>query len=256
MTEALRTHRAATIVLTREPDDNAPLAQRLSGEGLNVVEYPCIATRLLPWDPTMLPPGLTLQDFAALAFASRRGVLAVPPEAVALAVSARLAAVGKATAALIARRFGRVPDVVATTQDAEGLAAELLPLLPARARVLLFRGDRTTGLFQAAVRDAGMELVEFQVYCNETPRLEPLELPGMQSSPPVETVVVLSSPSIVERFFAVNPALLEVVHVVAFGATTARRATELGCPRVRCASSPATESVAEAVFFVLSEVVP
>lgn len=246
-------HAFSTVILTRELDDNRELARRLSGMGLNVVEYPCIETCLLPFESSMLPRGRSMEDFDAVVFTSRRGVLAVAPEVVASAGRARLAAVGNATATAIRERFRRKPDVTSQVQTAEGLAEELLAILKSGARVLLFRGDRSVGTLQETLRSKGMEVLEVEVYRNVTPHMVPLEdhLPRPQFAGPV--VAVLSSPSVAERFFEVNPGLVDCALVAAFGPTTLARVRQLGCQRARCAPSPDTESVTQCVVELLSE---
>jgi len=161
--------------------------------------------------------------------------------------------VGNATAAAIRERFLRKPDVTAQVQTANGLAAELIAMLNSRARVLLFRGDRSVGTLQHALRSAGMEVLEVEVYRNVVPRMVPLKhrLLGPQSTGQV--VAVLSSPSVADRFFEVNPELVDSALVAAFGPTTLQRVRQIGCRHARCAASPDTESVAQCIVELLSE---
>ena len=267
------------VILTREPEDNAALASLLAARGLRVVQYPCIVTRVLGFHPSQLPAGLALSDFDVLAFTSRRGVVAVPPDVVAQARRARIAAVGPATAAAIAQSFSRPADVISTARSAAALAEELLRSLSPGARVLLFRGDLSVGSLQETLLSSGISVVEAVVYRNEAPELHPVELdlalpaperlvsPSCQGlrAPDTEpaivdhrpspiAVVVLSSPSIAERFFAANPDLVATVHPVAFGKTTADRIRDLGCPRVWCPVTQDAAAVSTCIVNLLSEV--
>ncbi len=245
----------ALVVLTREPEDNAPLSRRLSEVGLTVVEYPCLTTKTLPWEPSMLPVGVMIQDVQLVAFTSRRSVRSLTPEVVASLSKCRLAAVGAATARAVLERFGRGPDVVSESRSADGLADELIPTLHPQDRVLLFRGDLSVGVLQDRLRATGMEVIEAVVYRNEEPKLEPLALPPVPEGFPSRTLlVVLASPSIADRFFGLNPSFLDCAWAVAFGKTTAARLREIGCRLVRVTVNQEPESVAQCVFSILTEV--
>jgi len=208
-----------------------------------VIEYPCIATEMLPWDGGPLPGNRTLSDFAAIAFASRRAVLGMARAADAiLAISPQtlIAAVGDATAAEVRKTLGREPDLVASSSTGESMGQELAKLLPKGALVLAPSGDHTTGNFQAALAEAGMEVVPLLVYRNVAPALSPLEVVG-------PFIVVLSSPSTAERFFAANPDKRDAATVVVMGPTTAKRVREMGISRVVVPVKPDPDAIADCI---------
>ncbi|RJO63855.1 MAG: hypothetical protein C4523_19340, partial [Myxococcales bacterium] len=122
--------RTPTVVLTRQPEDNAPLRALLEARGLGVIEAPCVAAATIEppeAETRRLPP---LGALAAAAFASRRGVegffawLAAHPERDA-GRPALIGAVGPATAKALAAR-GWPADVVAEPATGEALARALV----------------------------------------------------------------------------------------------------------------------------------
>ena len=53
----------STVILTREPADNRPLLDRLNESGIPVIEYPCILTRMIPYEKSASIDGYELSDF-------------------------------------------------------------------------------------------------------------------------------------------------------------------------------------------------
>jgi uroporphyrinogen-III synthase len=234
-------------VLTRESQDNAVLASDLSAAGLPVVEAPCLATQIVPWDGTLPGTGHTLRDFAFLVFTSRRSVAACAtalPHIVASSI--RLAAVGQATARSIEETFGRRPDLVSATPTGEALARDLAGLLRSPARVLLVRGDKSMGTFQGTLTGAGIGLVEIVAYRNVPPPVPPVVGPE-------PLLVVFASPSAVDRFLDANPGVASRMAAVAIGPTTAARLGEAGVARVRVAPGYDTASLLGTIETMISE---
>jgi len=237
-----------TVVLTREPADNAALAAHLDGLDVQILDYPCIASRLHPYHAGSLCCGRALEEFAALAFSSKRGVQGMAEGAPRIAESRQLlAAVGNRTAKEMEELFGRPADVVANTQTGAGLAEELSAVLSPGAAVLYVSGAQTTGQFEKGMEENGYTVCKLLVYENIQPRLEPLE--GLQG----RIVGVFASPSAVQRFFLVNRRLKSRVHGVAIGPTTARVLASYGLPVTVAAASPAPEDLVTAIRRCLRE---
>lgn len=234
--------RPVKVVLTRESEDNRPLAALLEADGLEVVDYPCIAVRPLE------PPAPVIRalgrggEYRAVVFTSRRGVT-VLFGSLGGAGGIRLddalvAAVGRKTAESLASLGVRV-DLVATEQTGESLAAGLLARLKAGDRVLAVRGDLTTGRVREMLEAGGVAVAEAVVYENVKPGLTPLEADA-------DYVVVCASPSAVERFLEVNPHL-RTSRFVAIGPVTGRRMKELGIEGMVVARAPDDTSMREGV---------
>lgn len=202
-----------TVILTREPPDNQALASALLARGIEVVEYPCLATRVMPPDPGSLRPA---SQYRALAFTSRHAVVAC---AALLgewsAAGLLLGAVGQGTAAALAVAAGRQADLVADPPTGECLGCLLADRLTPGDRVLHLRGTRTTGSMEGPLLAAGILVEEAVVYESVTPSLQPLQWSGHGGA-----VAFFASPSAAEAFLRANPALaLEAC--VAIGSTTA-----------------------------------
>jgi uroporphyrinogen-III synthase len=241
MKGAAASGRPVRVVLTRESEDNRPLEALLEADGLEVVDYPCIAVRLLE-PPASVIRALGGGEFSALVFTSRRGVAALLG-ALGRAGGIRLdeplvAAVGKATAESLAALGVRV-DLVAPEQTGESLARSLLQHLKPGDRVLAVRGDLTTGTVRQMLEAGGMIVEEAVVYENAVPDLAPLPADARY-------VVVCASPSAAERFVEANPHLRESPFV-AIGPVTARRMRELGIESPVVAGAPDPASMRDGV---------
>jgi uroporphyrinogen-III synthase len=230
------------VILTREVADNAALAQALSKRGLNVVEVPCLATRVRSVQLSGVG-GFGVEHFAAIAFTSRRAVDAVAQDASSLqAYGGLLAAVGQGTGEAIARQLRREPEIVSNEGTGESLAALLAVQLPAGAPILHLRGDKTTGTLQRGLSAAGFPLHEEVVYENFAPPIQRLE--GV----PEGTLAVFASPSAARRFFAANEHLLTLVIPVAIGPTTQAALQSLGTRTPALAPRPNVEALLECIF--------
>ena len=144
------------VVLTREQEDDHPLARELARRGVPVLEIPCMATRYLA--PAELP-----SDVAAVAFTSRRGVrglLRLPQgrQFILGNLHPFLCAVGPATAAALAEA-GLAADIVADPPNGEALARALVGRLRRGARIVLARGNLRAGGMEEALEMAGYRLL-------------------------------------------------------------------------------------------------
>ncbi len=237
-----------TVILTREPADNAALAESLAPYDVEIVDYPCISSRLHPYVEGTLCCGRALEDFAAIAFSSKRGVQGISGAARRIAGTRQfLAAVGNRTATEVEAVFGRPADVVANAQTGAGLAEELSAVLSPGAAVLYVSGAQTTGQFEKGMENNGYEVCKLVVYENVQPQLEPLV--GLQG----RVIGVFASPSAAQRFFLVNRRLRSRMHGVAIGPTTARVLASYDLPVTLAAASPAVEDLLTAVLRCLHD---
>jgi uroporphyrinogen-III synthase len=228
------------VVLTREDEDNRALAALLEARGVPWVSYPCLRTHFVPRSAWDCNPG----EYGVLAFTSRRGVrgLHAGLEGV-LPGEPLLAAVGRGTCRALEELFGRAADVIAHPPTGAGLAETLIPRLGPGDRVLLVRGDRTSGTFQEALRRAGHHLDELIVYEQLAPRLEPLS-----ERRPV--ILVLASPSAARRFLELHRGRLAMAACVAIGPTTAAAVEALGAGPVLVAEEPTNDALVRRVIEV------
>lgn len=233
------------VVLTREAGDNDALADALTSLGIETIEYPCIATKMLPYDGESLISGRALEEFGAVIFSSRRGVAGMAKAGERLGRGrALLCAVGPATASALEKLSGRPADLVSANGTGAVLAEELVRHLAAGAVVLHVRGSQTTGNIPRILASAGIEVHELTVYENRSPDLKPLDLDGI-------SVAVFASPSAARRFFEVNPSALDRITAVAIGPTTAKALRELGVATIKVASRPDVTALVKCVADVL-----
>lgn len=235
----------ALVILTQEAADNARLAALLSGPGLRAISYPCIETKLLPWDGQALPDGQRLEDFAVLAFTSRRGVQGAEGLRERInAAGIAIACVGTATAQEAAERLGLPCRITGREQNAASLALAIAGAFETPARLLHLRGNRGSGEFAGLLRERGWEVCEVVVY--ENMPLSPAPLPAGHYS-----AAVFASPSAAEQFAGANPGLLEQLDCVAIGAVTGQRLRSLGAKQVTEAAQPGPRAVADTVLALL-----
>jgi len=184
----------ARIVVTRPAGQEAPLAERLTGLGHDVMHVPLIAIEPLSDDPI----DVSGYDWVVLTSANaarelRRRMIGVP---------SRVAAIGEATASA----FGTV-DVVAAVSTQEGLLAAL-PERPGRVLFAAAAGARS--LLPDALE---AEVVALYRTSEVTP-----------SEPVVGDLVVLASPSAARALARSTTA----IPVVSIGPETTRAAREHG----------------------------
>ena len=216
------------VVLTREREDNAPLAAALNARGVPVVEVPCLETRFV--SPETWPP---VGD--AVIFTSRRGVEGFtrqPGARAFLQQHALVAAVGPTTAAAL-EGAGVHVAVVADPPRGEVLARTLLdpsaPRLRPGSVVTVVRGNLRASGLDEALGAAGVVLHSLVVYENVEPPVPAL-------APREVAAVMVASPSAGRRLLAANPWLREATFL-AVGATTRESLIGHGVTRVRDAGA-------------------
>ncbi|MDP2345220.1 MAG: uroporphyrinogen-III synthase [Deltaproteobacteria bacterium] len=218
-----------TVIVARDdaPDDDVSLA--LLGAGARVVPLRLMRMEAIPF---VLPAG----PFDVTAFASRNAVDAFP-----LAVSGRIAAVGKVTAARLQER-GVVVDVVGDA-GGQALACLLIAQGIAGQRVLLPRTEGGNDDLKTELEQAGAVVVVVDVT-----RSVPIEVDvgAVWASTAAPRALVLTSPKRVHALSHHGPIPADVV-VVAIGATTAEALQEAGRRADVVAARPDPEALLEAL---------
>lgn len=217
-----------TVVVTRGAGESDALGDRLRALGAAVRELPSIACAP-PASWGALDEALrALEGFDWVVFASGNGVertldrmasLGIPPAALG---ARRLAAVGPATAARLARQV-RAPDFVPAEAKGEALAAQLAPHLRG-ARVLLPRAAEGRPELPEGLVAAGAILTAPDAYRTIPAPPETLRpLAGWVARGEVDAVA-FASPSAVKAVVAALPdgaGALRGILLAAIGPTTA-----------------------------------
>jgi uroporphyrinogen-III synthase len=209
------------VVLTREPEDNLPLARALSGRGVAVREIACVRTRYL------LAP-LPLEPVSAVAFASRRAVrgfvlAGLHEQLLGGAAPPLVAAVGEGTRAELDAAGIRVA-LVAEPPTGHALAEALRGRLAPGQRVLVPRGTLGGGGLEPGLRALGVPSLPLVVYANEPPPPDPI-------APFPVVAVFVAAPSAAQRLLERAPWLRDHPFL-AIGPTTAAALVALGIERI------------------------
>ena len=220
------------VAVTRGKGGDDPLAARLRALGAEVLEAPAVATAPpASWAP--LDAALAeLEAFDWIAFASATAVEAAlgrlealgrpPPPA-----RVRLAAVGRATAAALARRL-RPPDLVPPDATGEALAAALAPGVRG-LRVLVPRAAEGRPELVDGLAAAGAEVVAAPAYRTVPAPPEALAPLGEALRRGELDAVAFASPSAVRAVVgALGAAALSRCALAAIGPTTAAALRDAG----------------------------
>jgi len=216
------------IILTREPEDNAPLRDVLERRGAEVIEIPSIAA--FPLEPANAEEVLSIWNkINWTAFTSRKAVkffaewisargLGFPP-------ASMFAAVGRGTAQALLTAGARA-DLVPGTEDGFHLGKELSSA--SRAATVLFpQAASASGSAQDILRNAGWKVVEMKLY--ETRAVKPAS-EAMAEMKKGAALIFFASPSAVSSFFssASSLSIPEGVGILPIGKTTFEKAFDLG----------------------------
>ena len=207
-----------TVVLTREPADNAELASRLRARGVLVVELPCVRAAPLADARELAAELAALVEDDWLVVTSRHGADAVARCHVPRSL---IAAIGDATAARL-----RAHGLAVAFQPSEPSGAALARELPRPTRVvLLARSDRALPDLPALLRDRGAGVREVVAYRTvvgahgDVAQVRAL----LDANGPV--AVVFHSPSAVEGMVgAIDASLVARAAIQVAGQTTLRAA--------------------------------
>ena len=181
-----------TVVLTREPEDNADVAARLQDRVARIVELPCVRTE--PNDDTSALAGAiaTLSEEDCIVVTSRHGADAI---ARCGSTGAAVAAIGDATAERL-RTHGFRVAFQPSVPSGVALAREL-PYR--RGVVLLARSDRALPDLPAVLRERGFTVREVAAYRTiAEARGDVAGVRAMLAAPRGNMAVMFHSPSAVE----------------------------------------------------------
>ena len=244
------------IILTRSPPDNAELALRLRARGLSVLEWPALATRILPPRDGAGSVAEHVSRAEVIVLTSRRGIEAAeeslelpdgpgslgglgrPCRLADAFAGRRVACIGPATAASAEAR-GLTPSWTASGSGSAELAALLARACPAGTRALLLRSAAADDSLPRALTDAGLVVEDLRLYA-------PIEMDRPATEPIPVAAVVCASPSAARQLLAWHPWIADAAFV-AIGATTARALAELGVARVHVARGSDPSALEEAV---------
>jgi uroporphyrinogen III methyltransferase/synthase len=226
------------IVITRAPEQTGELASALESLGAHVFLLPTVSFAP-PQNCAELDAALgRLTDFDWILFTSqnavrffcRRWTATGREPAAPEFLGGRVAAVGAATAKVLAAEGMRV-DYVAHTQTGESLAEELRDSVAGK-EVLLPRSDRVDDRLPSALREAGARVTEVVAY--RTLRPEKLDHEILTSVRHCEIdAIVFASPSAFHNLAVLVPstelaALSNRIQFATIGSTTTRALREAG----------------------------
>ena len=205
-----RTHVA---ILTRRPEDNAPLADRLRAEGALVIELPCVRVQPLEDLRALAAAIRALSADDWLVVTSRAGADAV---ARAARPSCRVAAVGRVTASRLAQH-----GIDVSFQPRIPSGAALGRELPLARVALLARSDRALADLPTALRARGFEVREVMAY-RTIARAEgdAQAVRAALADSARDVRVFVASPSAVQAFVAAVGPLAERATFVVLGVVT------------------------------------
>ena len=220
------------VVVTRAEERDGPLSSELRSLGLSVLVW--AAVRVLPTDTTHLDQALSHADsFDWIVFSSRHGVAAVTARLSSPPRHVRVAAVGRATAAVL-KRHGWPVDLLAAEPGAAGLVAAFAASGCAPgARILHPASSRVLPALASGLAQLGAKVTTVEAY--RTVSGTALDLEDCRSWIAREAVgaVTFASPSAVTELESALgkedfARLLGTAPAVAIGPTTARALTERG----------------------------
>lgn len=162
----------------------------------------------------------------------------------------RIAAIGPATAEALRRR-GIEPALVADDRRAEGLAAELAPLLPSGARVLLPQPPDARPVLASELTRAGAEVEAVIAYAKRLPAAAPARARELFGDRGLLGWVTFTSPSIAHAFAGLFgeswPARRPTLRAASIGPVTSDALRTLGVDPAAEAEAPGDAELVAAV---------
>ncbi len=237
------------VVITRARHQAGELASAFARAGAEVEFLPLIEVTA-PDDPAALErTAREAGGYDWLVFTSANAVEAFLPRLrEPLGEGVEVAAVGPATARAV-RRHGAEPRLVASRSDAEGLAAEMAPLVSRGQRALVPRADDARPALVAGLRALGMEVTAVEAYAKRLPPGTE-ERAGELFDGREIGWVTFTSPRIVRHFAELFGARWDErrreVRALSIGPVTTRELRRRGVERVWEASRPSSEEMVAA----------
>ena len=210
-----------TVVLTREPPDNADLASRLRDRAAEIVEFPCVRTEALT-DMRELAAALAeLHEDDWLVVTSRHGADAV---ARCGPTRASVAAIGDSTAERL-RGHGLRVAFQPSASSGTALARELASC---SGVVLLARSDRALPDLPRVLRERGFAVREVVAYLTVVEvRGDIAHVRALLADPRGGVAVLFHSPSAVEGMLgAIEAPLVARASIHVLGRATLRAARD------------------------------
>jgi uroporphyrinogen-III synthase len=227
-----------TVVTTREmPGD---LDRRLAALGAHVVQVPMIEVVDLEVEPVNGP-----LDWVVVT--SRHGASCLVDLLTVDNGRPSLAAVGVASARVLAEVMGRDVDLVPEHQTGEDLAAELLTRVSPGYRALVALGDLASRTVIDSLVAAGVEVEERTVYSTRRRRPGAEQLTAASGA----DAVLLASGSAATAWADAGP--IDAGAVVAIGPTTAEAARSAGLEVTAIAEDHSIDGLVDAVVALLSQ---
>lgn len=210
-----------TVILTREPADNAELASRLRERAVAIVELPCVRVEPLADTRELARALAELGENDWLVVTSRHGADAA---ARCGAVRASIAAIGDATAERLRAHGYGIAFQSSAPPSGAALARELPPR---RGAVLLARSDRALPDLPAILRERGFAVREVVAYRTVAEARGDVTRVRALLASQESVAVLLHSPSAVHGLLgAIEPSLVARASIHAFGRATLRAARE------------------------------
>lgn len=223
------------VVVTRQMSGSSELCDALEAAGALALNFPTIEIlRVYP-----APQVGAEHDWIIYTSAE-----AVAQDAALRTRCGRIAAIGPATAAALARE-GVTAALVAPGDGSESLLAALGPQLAVAARVLLVTGRDGRTLLRDSLRTRGVELEEAAVYERTLPASDPRILEDLWRQGGLHAVICSSNAALANlmRLLGTGPrglALLDAVQLVVASERAVRLARELGIVRAPLVANDAS----------------
>ena len=233
------------ILLTRTREDCAEWAAEIESLGAVPVVFPCIRCEDVTTSVLRAQLAREVPRAQWMVFTSKRGVAAFarlcPPHLLPLG-RINVAAVGPVTAAEARARLGRI-DLVGTGGTAAALAAELIPRLARKNRVLIAVAENAGRVLEDAVESSGHACMRTELYrTSPLPRLQH----RLAASELGARNVFLASPSAVTGFC--NQVRLDTtLDIFTIGPSTTRAARAAGLDVTGEAPQPGLPGLMEAL---------
>jgi len=238
------------VVITRAAHQAEGLTAAFRAAGFSVEHLPLLEV-IPPADPRSLERAaseLALYDW--LVFTSANAVDAfLPLTGGALPPRLRVAVVGPASAASL-RAYGLEPHLTATRADAEGLLADLAPLVDRSRRVLLPQAADARPALTEGLQRAGAEAVAVIAYDKGMPPDARERAARLFAETPVGWVT-FTSPRIVRHFVELFgedwPRRRPELEAASIGPVTTAELRRQGVERIAEAATPGEEGLVAAV---------
>jgi uroporphyrinogen-III synthase len=221
---------AKHVVVTRAEPDNGPLSSQLRELGLQVLLWPAVnvaAAQSAPLEAALR----SLDKFDWIVFASRYAVAAVTELVTTPPANLRVAAVGQATAQVLAQR-GWPVDILPEDANAAALVSLLATKPLAGMNVLFPASSRALPTIAAGLTQLGAKVLQVEAYRTEPAALDADECRSWIDRGAIGAVTFASPSAVIELQQSLGKEsfdrLLQGAKAVVIGPTTARELVARG----------------------------